>query len=285
MGNETTVQEETLENAQVTLPAGTSEPGKLIPAKESKWNKIRFINRDMLKYMALFLMGGGHLIIYIGIQHFIDWMPLWLLRLFIYGEMFTPPVFFFFISEGFRYTRSRKKYALRLLVLALITQIPYYFCHFFQSEPLWYIFLNWNVIVTLLAGITVLMVWESKWKLPVRIIVMILITGATALIQSEWAVAGPILIFMFYMTGKKPVLRFILYTVAMFAYSFFVNGFYWPYATSTWCYLIAEMCSIVVITFFYNGRKGHFPAFSKWAFYVFYPLHLVVAVVVKMLIG
>lgn len=84
MGNETTVQETT--------------------SQESKWNKIRFINRDMLKYMALFLMGGGHLIIYIGIRHFIDWMPLWILRFFVYGEMFAPPVFFFFISEGFRYT-------------------------------------------------------------------------------------------------------------------------------------------------------------------------------------
>ena len=68
MGNETTVQEETLENAQVTLPAGTSEPGKQMPAKESKWNKIRFINRDMLKYMALFLMGGGHLIVAVVVK-------------------------------------------------------------------------------------------------------------------------------------------------------------------------------------------------------------------------
>lgn len=33
-------------------------------------NGIRFINRDMLKYMALFLMGGGHLIIYIGITQY-----------------------------------------------------------------------------------------------------------------------------------------------------------------------------------------------------------------------
>lgn len=87
MGNETTVQESA--------------------SKESKWNKIRFINRDMLKYMALFLMGGGHLIIYIGITHFTGWMPMWLLRLFVYGEMFAPPVFFFFISEGFRCTCSR----------------------------------------------------------------------------------------------------------------------------------------------------------------------------------
>ena len=43
-------------------------------------NGIRFINRDMLKYMALFLMVGGHLILYIGIGHFIDWMPKFFLR-------------------------------------------------------------------------------------------------------------------------------------------------------------------------------------------------------------
>ena len=265
MGNETTVQETT--------------------SQESKWNKIKFINRDMLKYMALFLMCGGHLILYIGIGHFIDWMPKIFLRLFVYGEMFAPPVFFFFISEGFRYTRSRKKYAIRLLILALVTQVPFYFCHFYQVEPLWYIFLNWNVIVTLLAGVLVLMVWESQWKLPVRIIVMILIVGVNTLIQAEWLFAGPILIFLFYMTGKKPVLRFILYTVAILVYSFIINGLCLPFTNSTWGYLIAEMCSIVVITFFYNGKKGHFPTFSKWAFYVFYPLHLLVAFVAKMMLG
>lgn len=264
MGNNTVVQEKT--------------------SQESKWNKIRFINRDMLKYMALFLMGGGHLIIYIGIRHFIDWMPLWLLRFFVYGEMFAPPVFFFFISEGFRYTRSRKKYALRLLALALVTQIPFYFCHF-PGEPFWHIFTDWNVIASLFAGIMILMVWESKWKLPLRIIVMILITGATLLIQAEWMIAGPLLIFMFYMLKEKPVLRFIVYMVAMFAYSFYVNGFCWPYTVSTWGYFIAEMCSIIVITFFYNGRKGHFPTFSKWVFYVFYPLHLIIAIVAKLILG
>ena len=265
MGNETTVQETDLH--------------------ESKWNKIRFINRDMLKYMALFLMGGGHLILYIGMSHFIDWMPKVFLRLFVYGEMFAPPVFFFFISEGFRYTRSRKKYAIRLLILALVTQVPFYFCHFFKTEPLWYIFVNWNVIVSLLAGVLVLMVWESQWKLPVRIIVMVLITGLTGLIQAEWMIAGPLLIFLFYMTAKKPMLRFILYTVAMLVHSFIINGLLLPFTNSTWGYLIAEMCSIVVITFFYNGRKGHFPTFSKWAFYVFYPLHLLVAFVAQMVLG
>ena len=35
------------------------------------------------------------------------------------------PLFAFFISEGMRYTRSRKRYALNLSIFALITQIPF----------------------------------------------------------------------------------------------------------------------------------------------------------------
>ena len=31
----------------------------------------------------------------------------------------------FFLVEGYRYTHSRKKYALRLLIFALISQVPY----------------------------------------------------------------------------------------------------------------------------------------------------------------
>lgn len=49
---------------------------------------IRFINRDALKYIALFLMVTGHLIIYTGFRHYV-FLPkpliiAWLINTFVF---------------------------------------------------------------------------------------------------------------------------------------------------------------------------------------------------------
>lgn len=240
---------------------------------------IKVINRDMLKYMALFLMGVGHEIMFIGFSHFKTW-PVLILRFFIFGQFFAPQVFFFFISEGFTHTRSRKKYIIRLLIFTLITQVPFYLCNLIDN-PWWTIFTKWSVLASLLAGLLVLTVWETKWKLPVRILVMAAITGATALIQAEWMIMGPILIFLYYILKDKPIIRFIVVEIALAVYQLCINGFNLALSWGAWGYWVAGSVALLVITFFYNGRKGHFPVFSKWVFYVFYPLHLLIPFILK----
>ena len=95
--------------------------------------------------MALILMGVGHMIAFIGMKYFSRCIQRPLFILMFYGQFFAPPVFFFFISEGFIHTRDRKKYAIRLAGIAVITQIPYYLCEF-SEEPIWKILTNWNVL-------------------------------------------------------------------------------------------------------------------------------------------
>ncbi len=224
-------------------------------------------------------MGIGHEMMFIGISHF-KMLPSFVLKFFIYGMMFAPPVFFFFISEGFRYTRSRKKYALRLLIFTLITQIPYYLCSF-SEEPWWNIFTHWSVLASLLAGLLILIVWENKWKLPLRILAMIGIAGATVLIGAEWMFFGPLVIFVFYVFREKPVLRLVIFELVMLVHLFISNGFAFYLTFGGWAYFIAETIAMLVITFLYNGKKGHFPSFSKWVFYVFYPLHLLIPYLLK----
>ena len=43
----------------------------------------------------------------------------------------------------------------------------------------------------------------------------------------------------------------------------------------------AMMLSCVLITLFYNGKKGKYPVFSKWFFYIFYPAHVLVAAILN----
>ncbi|MBO4863494.1 MAG: hypothetical protein J5517_03970 [Eubacterium sp.] len=243
---------------------------------------IKVINRDMLKYMALILMGVGHMLSFTGIEHY-KFLPRPIFLFVYYGQFFAPPVFFFFISEGFVYTRSRKNYAIRLGVIALITQIPYYLCEF-TGEPVWTMLTNWNVMASLFAGLMVLIVWESKWKLAVRIIVMLLITAVTYLLTFEWMVFAPVAIFTMYILREKPIERLAAFFILMVIHQFICNGFSFYFSIGSARYLIAEMAAMLVITFFYNGEKGHFPTFSKWVFYVFYPVHFLAAYLINIFV-
>ena len=94
---------------------------------EDTKKSIKIFNRDMMKYMALIPMAVGHAVAWINLMHYPDdseaLYRLSLPLLIITGlAMFCPPVMFFFITDGYKYTRDRKKYAERLLVFALITQ-------------------------------------------------------------------------------------------------------------------------------------------------------------------
>lgn len=246
-------------------------------------NGIRAVNRDLLKYVALFLMGTGHMMMFIGLEY-LPAVPNALFKFFLYAQMFAPPVFFFFISEGFIHARSVKKYATRLTLLGMVTQVPYYLCNF-DGEPLHYVFTRWSVIATLLAGLLILMVWTSEWKMFYKITAIIGILAANFVTQSEWMIFGPVLIFMMYMLRQRPMARFISFAVIMLIHQFIVNGFYFALDIRCFGMYIAEMAAITVITFFYNGKKGHFPVFSKWVFYVFYPAHLLLAVIIRIVLS
>jgi hypothetical protein len=140
-------------------------------------------------------------------------------------------------------------------------------------------------MASLLAGLLVLMIWESGWKLYAKIIVMLIIAVVSYLLTFEWMVFAPALIFVMYLFREKPVKRFISFTVIMIVHQFMCNGFSFNFNIQTVRYLVAELAAMTVITFFYNGKKGRFPTFSKWIFYVFYPLHLFAAYLIKLICG
>jgi hypothetical protein len=93
----------------------------------NEMKRYRVFSRDMMKYLAIFIMFWGHLIGWVILDRYDGdvtkyyELPLWEIVL-IFMSIFCPPVMFFFIADGYRYSRDRKKYAVRLLVFAVITQ-------------------------------------------------------------------------------------------------------------------------------------------------------------------
>ena len=236
-----------------------------------KGSVLQLIDRDLLKFIALVLMTLGHWSwdIY---KYFIPSKPL--LRFFVAAEYFAPPVFFFFIAEGFHYTRSRTRYALRLLILAVITQAPNSL-----TSPggftLRTLFLQWSVLMTLFLGLAALIVVHSEWRLTLRLLTVAALMGLSWLLNCEGKVSGIMIILLFDLLRDKPLERLAGYMILMLAViSVTVGGL--PDTDVFLRFLLPVWSAGAVITFFYNGKKGHFPLFSKYFFYVWYPLHLLV---------
>ena len=77
------------------------------------------LTRDAIKYIAILTMLLNHIA-----TALLPPESLWFEILVDIGY-FTAVTMCFFLVEGYRYTHSRKNYALRLLIFALISQVPY----------------------------------------------------------------------------------------------------------------------------------------------------------------
>ena len=249
-------------------------------------SNIRILNRDTMKYLAYIPMFIGHAIAWINLmnnpENGLALYELPIPLLLITGlSLFCPPVMFFFIADGYKYTRDRKKYALRLLLFACISQ-PF---HWLIFQPIygWWTF---NVIFTLFFGLLSIIAWESKLKLWQRILLIILCVLATVLLYSDWMIFGVLFILFLHVLRDRPKARFIAYSALILIHTsmnLFSLGTVSTFKLISYMLVVlaALMAAYPCMTIFYNGEKGKHPDFAKWFFYVFYPLHYLIIFIVK----
>ncbi|MCQ2532779.1 MAG: conjugal transfer protein TraX [Saccharofermentans sp.] len=206
--------------------------------------------------------------------HFLG-LPSVLVNMVLWFMYIAPPIFMFFISEGFVYTRDRKKYIIRLLIVGVVTQFAFVLGNAGAMD--WYMFSHsGNVILTLLISLLILMIYESKLNVFLRAILALALIGFTYLWKMEWGVVAPLVVFSFYAFRNKPVWRFVIYDLIMVGYTVISMGMNVPF-------LLVVQIPIIMVTFFYNGKKGRFPRFSRNFFYIFYPAHMLFIFLIKVL--
>lgn len=193
---------------------------------------------------------------------------------------FTAITMCYFLVEGYEYTRSKKKYALRLLIFALLSQVP--FMLVFQIPGL-------NMLFSLLLCFAMLYILEhaqGKWYREVLVVLLFMVS-----IFSDWPLMAPTFTLLFYWSKKdrkKLVLSYIISIAVFYVLSLpnyllteSVGGAFLHSALDS----LALVASAVVIMFFYNGKKSATaPKFFKWFFYWFYPVHLAVLYVLTLVV-
>lgn len=204
------------------------------------------------------------------------------------GDMFFPellwlrmvgrlamPLFAFCITEGYCHTKSRKKYLLRMGIFALISEIPFDLA--FEGK----IGLgHQNIMLTFFMSILALMLFDlisgsrnaatNKYR-PLRvslgIVVVVMVAGAAILVRADYTVFAVISVFLFYVLKDCAHIIRSGVGVAFLALS------------RTMGYYCTTGLSFIPLMM-YNGRKGKG---LKWLFYVFYPGHLIVLYLLKLL--
>ena len=175
------------------------------------------------------------------------------------------PIFCYLLVEGFIHTKNRKKYGLRLLLFALISEIPFDLA-FYNT---WFYPEYQNVFFTLLIGLIVLCWYEKAAGDPLKQSLSIVIgCGASVFLQCDYNIIGIVMILIFYVFKEKKVIMFLF-------------GGILSAIESISCFGAAALAMIPI--YYYNGEKGK--RNIKYFFYWFYPTHLTLLFLLKLLIA
>jgi hypothetical protein len=201
------------------------------------------------------IAAGTMLLDHIGAFVFHDEFPI--LR--IIGRI-AFPLYALMIAEGFRHTRSWSKYFVRVLILALVSQIPILII----SIQIGYM-LSLNILFGFALAILALKCIRWGWR---GILITAVATIAVAILKIDYSILTILLPVFFYLAQsiKEAPLRIIVSACTiLFALSFQLIDNPW-FATPYILLAIPFVC-------LYNGKKGSLAA-PRWIRYSFYPLHL-----------
>lgn len=178
------------------------------------------------------------------------------------------PIYVFLLVEGFLKTSNRKKYALRILVFAIISEIPFDLA--FSGK--WFYLKYNNVMWTLLLGLLTIWLIEivesgrvsfAQNMVMQRLAVMI-ISLASMLIatvaHTDYKFSGIAAVVIMYMLRDKRPMDFILAIVTM--------------SVASWLEIFALLETPLLL--YYNGKRGYNSKGLKYIFYSFYAVHLLI---------
>lgn len=235
----------------------------------------------------------------------------------------TFPIMAFMIVEGYYKTSNVKRYITRLLIFGIVTIVPYFMLFYtdngivdFSNIP--NLILHdapFNVMFTLMFGLCSLYFCEKFNSKISRFFIVVLFTVLS--IPCDWGVIGVLGIYfmgkmapesrsgkgvliIFLISAIKPIFDNIIQVMSRTGDLSLTlrSTFYNNWLINTITLRVAMLFSIPLLKL-YNGEKGiaknnevldnekiYFlkEVFSKYLFYIFYPLHLIILYVLRAII-
>lgn len=179
------------------------------------------------------------------------------------------PIFAFLLVEGIHHTRNRKKYAIRLIVGALLAEIPYDLV--VAGELSWQ---KQSVMVTLFLGFCAVLAMERCRNLAWKPVAAIPFALAAKLLMVDYGWAGIALIVLFELS-REMYSPNLVRTGGMIVLFHYMSSHVLQFGNFTLPMQVLGVLSMFFIAN-YNGRKVTDSKVVQWGFYLFYPVHLLI---------
>lgn len=234
------------------------------------------LTSNMLRAIAVLLMISDH--VWATYMSFGDWMT--------YIGRMAFPIFAFQIAEGFVHTKNFKKYALRLLGFALISELP--FNLFYSSR--WFNPYHQNVLFTLLLGLMAIKVIDNLKKnhkakdIALSALWLLLIVIGSVLGFVDYGLNGVLMVVLFYVCRDFPF-AWLGQLIGMVCINvIFFEGQVIPteiFGTTVEIPTQAYAVFALIPIWLYGGRKGISNKALQYGFYAFYPVHMIILYLIK----
>lgn len=242
------------------------------------------LSGNQLKLIAVIVMLIDHIgfminqqvLPHLGYDHLYFQQWVWFVLLLRSIGRIAFPLFCFVLVEGFLHTSNWKRYAARLGIFALISEVPFNMMISGNLSDLKY----QNVLWTLLLGLLMLAAIRQVSRyiqgsscLFIQLLIIILSCVLADLLKTDYSYFGVMLIAIFYWYHQQPGLRSII-------------GYLWMLLSVSTIYFGLALLIPFGLLYIYNGERGQAPggkAFN-WFFYWFYPVHMIVVRAVCLMI-
>lgn len=231
---------------------------------------------NMLRMIAVAFMLSDH--IWATYMSFGDWMT--------YVGRMAFPIFAFQIAEGYLHTSNFKKYALRLLGFAVVTEIPF---NLFYSSRVFNPY-HQNVLFTLLLGLIAISVIDKMKKnrtaknIALSVLWLVLICVASTVGFVDYGFLGVLTVVAFYLLRDFPFAWLAQLAAMVLINIVFFEGQVFPVEILGKTIEIPSqgfaVLSLIPI-WLYSGKKGKSSKVMQYGFYAFYPVHMLVLYLIK----
>lgn len=171
------------------------------------------------------------------------------------------PLYCFLITEGYRHTRNKKKYALRLLCFAFISELPWDLLHtgkMFSAS-------SQNVFFTLFLGLAAVYIYDNFSDDKKKMIFgLVAVFALSVVMNSDYGIKGVGFILFMYVLSDNSLIQMLC-----------------------GCCFFAVPQSVIPafgLIQMYNGKRGFIRGrFLQYMFYIIYPAHMLILYILKTL--
>ena len=211
-------------------------------------SKFKCLSGSALKVIAVISMTIDHVALYVMAEN-LGMQNLWLYDVLRGVGRLAFPIFAFLVVEGYLHTHNIYKYVMSLLLAAFVSEIPWNLSGQHDSH---------NVLFTLLLGLISISITDrfpkQSWMLIIPSCCMAIVATVA---NTDYSWHGIGLMTIFFLFRNKPFLIFL------FGLPFLME------------FGLIGTSGGILICLTYNGERGFVQGkWLKYAFYFFYPLHL-----------